>query len=312
MKALPLEEYSERFDDKSRPAVPFSLTLTEAADLSLPRRAPRSHKYTYGRAVLIAGCRGFSGAPVLAANACERAGAGLTHLLVPESIYTVAAARCDGAVVTPLPSGDDGGFSLSAAGALRPVLKTADVCCIGPGLGVGPGSAALAEAVLAYGRCPLILDADALRVCAAQPALLDNYGAPVILTPHEGEFLRMGGRLDDGRLAGALRFTREHPGVILVLKGHGTLVCRGGEAAVNPRGTPAMAKGGSGDVLAGVLAALLAQGFDAWFAARCAVYLHGLAGELAAGKLGEYCVTPSDLTAALPEAFRAVAGQCAT
>ena len=306
MRPLDLSEYSARFGDDSRPSVPFTLSLAEAGDTPLPRRSPRTHKYSYGRALVFGGCPGYSGAPVLAAGACERSGAGLTHLLVPESIYPIAASRCDGAVVTPLSADAFGGFASKAAAAALSAIGNAGSICVGPGLGRGDGAAALVEAILRNGRCPLILDADALAVCAREGGLLAAYPAPVILTPHEGEFARMGGDTSCGRLSGALAYTAAHGDVILILKGHGTLVCRGTEAVVNPTGTPAMAKGGSGDVLAGMLCALCAQGFDAWFSARCAVYLHGLAGEIARDRLGEYCVTPSDLIAALPEAFRAV------
>ena len=152
----------------------------------------------------------------------------------------------------------------------------------------------------------VVLDADALTLCGRDPELLKLCRGPLILTPHEGEFQRLGGNLSSGRLAGALNFTAKHETTILLLKGHGTLICRGREVSVNPSGSPAMAKGGSGDVLCGVLAALLAQGFEPFFAARCAAYLHGLAGDLACEALGEYCVTPSDLIRRLPGAFRAV------
>ena len=306
MRTMDLSEYAARFCDESMPSGPFALSMAEAGDTPLPRRSPHTHKYSYGRVLLFCGCRGYTGAPVLAANACERSGAGLTHLLVPESIYSVAAARCDGAVVTPLPADAFGGFSAKAAETSAALLENADSCCVGPGLGRGEGAAALVETIFRYGRCPLILDADALSICDRDPGLVSAYPAPVILTPHEGEFARMGGDISSGRLAGALAFAAGHSNVILILKGHGTLVCRTGEAVVNPTGTPAMAKGGSGDVLAGMLAALTGQGFDPWSAARCAVFLHGLAGEIARDRLGEYCVAPSDLIASLPEAFRAV------
>lgn len=303
MIPLTLDEYSERFGDESRPETPFSLHLAEVADTPLPRREARTHKYSYGRALLLAGCRGYTGAGVLAANACERSGAGLTHLLVPESIYPIVCARTDGAVVTPMPSDAAGSFALSAETPLLPLLEAADALCVGPGLGTGEEALSLAASAIAQSRCPLVVDADALRVL---DAARKRGPAPVILTPHEGEYARMGGDLSRGRLAGALSFTASRENVILILKGPGTLICRGNEVVVNPTGTPAMAKGGSGDVLSGMLTALLAQGFDPWMAARCAVYLHGLAGEIAAKELGEYCVTPSDLIAALPKAFRAV------
>lgn len=308
MKALSLAQYTARYLDTAEVSPDTRLAETEAADCRLPPRAPRSHKYSYGRALIAAGALGYAGAPVLAANACERAGAGLTRLLVPESIYPIAAARCDGAVVTPLPAAEDGGFALAALAGIEGPLQTADALVLGPGLGAGQARA-LVRAVLSKARCPVVLDADGLNACAEEPALLDACAAPLILTPHEGEFRRLGGDLTHGRLAGALRFTAEHPGLILVLKGYGTLICRGGEIAVNPTGGPAMAKGGSGDVLSGLLGALLCQGFDPWFAARCAAYLHGLAGDLAAKALGEYSLAPSDLIRSLPRAFQTVTGR---
>ena len=247
MNRLSAEHYAEKYGDRGELPIP-ELTETEAADFPLPRRVPHSHKYSYGRALVIAGSRGYSGAPVLAANACERSGAGLTQLLVPESLYPIAAAGCDGAVVTPLPAAESGGVSLAALPAVLERLGKAQACVIGPGLGAGEESRALVHAVLGEARCPLILDADALNACAGEPALLDGCRTPLILTPHEGEFKRLGGDLSRGRLAGALAFTQLHPGLVLVLKGYGTLCCRGTTCSVNPTGGPAMAKGGAGDV----------------------------------------------------------------
>ncbi len=299
MRELSLAQYAEKYRDSlSPPEGDYMLSESEPSDFPLPKRAPITHKYSYGRALVIAGSRGYSGAPALAANACERSGAGLTRLLVPESIYSVAALKVDGAVVTPLEE--------AAAGAIPEVLtylQTASACVIGPGLSAGDGASALVRAVVRNAACPLILDADALTVCAGEPALLRQCRAPLLLTPHEGEFRRLGGDLSEGRLKGALQFTREYPALTLILKGYGTLVCRGGDVTVNPTGGPAMAKGGAGDVLCGILCALLAQGFEPGFAARCGVWLHGLAGDLCAGELGEYSVTPSDLIRRLPQAF---------
>ena len=305
MKTLHPVEYTKQYGDPTGPDCPScELREAEAADYRLPRRNPRSHKYRYGRALLIAGSRGYSGAPVLAANACERSGAGLSWLMVPESIYPIAAARCDGAVVTPLPATAEGGLSEKAWPAILTALGKADACVIGPGLGTEAEARELVKAVLREAECPLVLDADALNACAKEPELLTACRAPLLLTPHEGEFKRLGGDLSEGRLAGARRFCDSHPTLHLILKGYGTLVCRGEEICVNPTGGPAMAKGGSGDVLCGILCALLAQGFAPDFAAGCAVWLHGLAGDLAAAELGEYSLTPSDLIAYLPRAFR--------
>lgn len=310
MRELSLAQYAEKYRDSHVPPEGrCTLAESEASDFRLPKRAPDTHKYSYGRALVIAGSRGYTGAPVLAANACERSGAGLTRLLVPACIYPVAALKVDGAVVTPLEEAADGTASAGAIPEVLAYLQTANACVIGPGLGAGEGVRALVRAVVQNAACPLILDADALTVCAGEPALLRQCRAPLILTPHAGEFRRLGGDLTEGRLAGALQFTREYPNLTLILKGCGTLVCRGGDVSVNPTGGPAMAKGGVGDVLCGILCALLAQGFAPDFAARCGVWLHGLAGELCARELGEYSVTPSDLIRRLPQAFMALQGQ---
>ncbi len=307
MKDLDLQRYREKYlDETERPARLLTFCEAEPSDFPLPKRAPTVHKYSCGRALVIAGARGYSGAPSLAANACERGGAGLTHLMTPESIYPIAAARCDGAVVTPLPATESGQISPEALPRILEHLKKAQACVVGPGLGAGESTKALVMAILREAACPLILDADALTVLAGETALLADCRAPLLLTPHAGEFKRLGGDLSKGRLSGALRFTAEHPNVILILKGCGTLVCRGGDVSVNPTGSPAMAKGGTGDVLCGVLCALLAQGFDPWLAARCAVFLHGRAGELAAEELGEYSLAPSDLIRFLPQAFQSL------
>ena len=310
MKKLGIEEYKRIYGDPDATAEEgFTLDETETEDCRLPKRKANTHKYSYGRALIIGGCVGFSGAPVLAANACERSGAGLTHLMVPESIYAIAAARCDGAVVTPLEADGAGALSAGALDRILPYLNTAAACAVGPGLGQGEGAHRIVEELLRRAACPLILDADALTICGKKPELLTNCKAPVVLTPHEGEFRRLGGNLEGGRLSGARRFTAEHGETILILKGYGTLIASGERVTVNPTGSPAMAKGGSGDVLCGILCALLAQGFEPGFAARAAVYLHGLAGDLACSALGEYSLTPSDLIRFLPEAFKSVCGE---
>lgn len=307
MKHITTAEYHRHFQkDISNHTASCLLFLAEAADYSLPVRDVDSHKYSYGRALIIAGSKGFSGAPVLAANACERSGAGLTQLVVPDTIYMAAASRCDGAVVTPVPATPQGAMSSEALETILPMLARADACVIGPGIGTGEGSEELVSSVIRNADCPLVLDADALTVCGKNTGLFNEARVPLILTPHEGEFKRIGGDLSSGRLTGALKFASEYRKLILVLKGFGSLIAQGGEIVVNPTGGPAMAKGGSGDVLCGILCALMAQGFEPLFSARCGVYLHGLAGDLACREKGEYSVTPSDLIEFLPKAFKSM------
>ncbi len=304
MRSISLEEYIAKTYDACS-LVQEEITLSVIEKPVLPARKPVSHKYSYGRALIIGGSTGFSGAPALTANACERSGAGLTHLMVPESIYPIAALKCDGAVVTPLASGTDGKITADALDTILPVLGKADACAIGPGLGQNEETRMIVESVIQHAGCPLVLDADALAACGTDMRILNTGKVPLILTPHEGEFRKIGGDLSKGRLYGALAFSKEHRKTTLVLKGYGTIVCRDGEASVNMTGGPAMAKGGSGDVLCGVICALLAQGFDPCYAAQCGVYIHGAAGDLAAERLGEYSVTPSDLISCLPETFKA-------
>ena len=205
--------------------------------------------------------------------------------------------------VPPLESGS---FSPESLSAILPLLKKADACVIGPGMGTGASSATIVEAVIRAADCPLILDADALTVCARNRHLLSECHSLVIITPHEGEFTRLGGDLSSGRLSGALSFMSAYLDLILILKGYGTLTVSGEKVTVNPTGGPAMAKGGSGDVLCGILCALLAQGMSPYAAAYNAVYLHGLAGDLACKETGEYSLTPSDIIHFLPKAFQKI------
>ncbi|MBQ3371996.1 MAG: NAD(P)H-hydrate dehydratase [Oscillospiraceae bacterium] len=303
MKNLSLEKYKALYPDRDTDSAGnVKVLLPEKEDLILPPRKNDTHKYSYGRALIVAGSVGFSGAPVLAANACERSGAGLTTLMVPDNIYTIVASRCDGSVVTPLPS-ESGCASPAALDIILPALKRANACVIGPGFGTGNSSAEILAAVIKRAECPLVLDADALTILGRMPDLFSVCRTQLILTPHEGEFRRIGGILEKGRLAGVLHFGQIHPDVILLLKGHGTLICKGDAVSVNPMGNAAMAKGGSGDVLCGILCALLAQGFEPLSAVRRAAWLHGRAGDLARKETGEYSLAPSDLIRFLPKAF---------
>ncbi len=308
MRKISLDELSlfdpRALGDGSLPTV--SLYVTEPGDCRLPRRKEDGHKYEFGRALILAGKRGYSGAAWLAANACEKSGAGLTTLMVPESIYEIAALRCCGTVVQPLPADAEGGFSEDAVRAALDSLQSAGVCLIGPGLGRGRGAEALVMAVLKAATCPVILDADGINILSGHIDEMDSTAYPLLLTPHEGEFRRLGGSTASGRINGLVDFLQNHRARI-ILKGHRSLIAENGSSiTVNPTGGPAMAKGGSGDVLAGMLAGLLAQGLPWDLAARAAVYLHGLCGDLAAAELGEYSVTPDDLLRYLPAAFKSV------
>lgn len=182
-------------------------------------------------------------------------------------------------------------------------LEKADACVIGPGIRTGSDAEKIVAEVVNNSPCPVIIDADALTVCGRDSHLLDACKSKIILTPHEGEFTRIGGDLSRGRLAGAEEYVKKHKNAVLVLKGFGSIVADGENLYVNPTGNPGMAKGGSGDVLCGMMCALIAQKYDPVFSAKCAVYLHGLAGDMACAEKGEYSIIPSDIIDKIPFAF---------
>ncbi len=272
--------------------------------VTLPGRRPDTHKGDYGRILIIGGAVGYTGAPTLCARAAVRAGAGLVYLGVPKPIYEITAVKNDEAMPFPLPADAYGGVSPEAADSVLNRLKGCDVCALGPGMGKGEGTAAIIRAVLESGmEKPLVLDADALNVLKPMLPLLRAYPGPVILTPHGGEFVRLGGENSGDTVAEACRFSTRTGGV-LVLKNHRTVVAfPDGEVYITTHGNPGMAKGGSGDALTGILAAMLGQ-LPLRPAVCAGVHLHGLAGDLCAAHLGEYAMTASDLIETLPEATR--------
>jgi len=270
----------------------------------LPRRASDTNKYDYGRVLIVGGCIGYTGAPTLCARAALRCGAGLVSVGVPEAIYAVTAVKNDEAMPFPLPSAE-GKLARDALPVLLERLEKSDVCVLGPGLGRNDTLTALVQAVVMQSGTPLLLDADALFAVAQDAAVLERARAPIVLTPHDGEFARLAGPDKTGRAEAASDFAVRH-GCTVVRKGPET-VCAfpDGDAAVLRVGNPGMAKGGSGDVLAGMLGALLCQ-MPARDAVQTAVWLHGRAGDLCAGRMGEYAMNPTDVIAALPEVTKPI------
>ena len=271
----------------------------------LPPRRADGHKGTFGKVLIVGGAVGYSGAPYLAAEAAGRSGCGLVSLGVPESLWPVEAARCAGAMPFPLPE-KEGRLSRKALPALLERMAGCDVLALGPGLSRGEAVGGLVRTLLERTARPVVLDADGINALEGHIDSLDGRRDRVtILTPHDGEFVRAGGDLRHGdRVRAARDFAREH-GCVLVLKGHRTLTATpAGNVLVNTTGNSGLAKGGSGDVLTGLIASLLAQGATAVQAAALGVWLHGRAGDLAAERLTPYAMTPEDVIAALPEAFR--------
>jgi NAD(P)H-hydrate epimerase len=284
-------------------------TVTVAEDfarLSLPRRKPDGHKGTFGRLLIVGGSVGFTGAPYLTATAAVRSGCGLVTLGVPEAVWRVEAEKCVSAMPFPLPD-KKGMASYRALQDIQNRLASCDVLALGPGLGRSDDLTKLACALLRETDKPVVLDADGINALAGHMDVLDaRKGRVTILTPHDGEFSRLGGNLSGGRVEAARAFAQAH-GCVLVLKGHRTVTATpAGTALVNTTGNSGLAKGGSGDVLTGVIAALLCQGATPVQAAACGVWLHGRAGDLAAARLTEYGMTPADVARTLPDVFRSL------
>lgn len=269
----------------------------------LPTRRADAHKGDFGRVLVVAGSRGMSGAAILCGSAALRGGAGLVTVACPSEIYPIVAAGNPCYMTLPLSDDDDA--------PLLDAVSKADVVVVGPGLGRAPVADARVSKLLSMAK-RLLLDADALNSIAASQGILTRLTGECILTPHPGEFARLTGQssteIQTRREEAAVEFAGKF-GVVLVLKGYGTLVCQGQRLYRNTTGNPGMATGGTGDVLSGLIGALWGQALSAFDAATLGVHLHGLAGDLARDALGETSLTAADLLDYLPRAFVAHAGK---
>ena len=268
----------------------------------LPDRNPWGHKGNFGKLLLLCGSRGYTGAAFFAAMGALRAGAGLVFLGVPESIYGIEAVKFNEPVIFPLP--DAGGrLSADAVPEILTRLPQMDAVLVGPGLGQSEGTLAVVRVVLEKAECPVVVDADGINVLSAHRDLLRGRKLPTILTPHDGEFARLGGVIGEDRMAAAAALAEEL-GCVVLLKGHETCITDGTDGYLNPTGNPGMAVGGSGDVLAGVITALLGAGLPPLEAAACGAWLHGAAGDRCAAELGQYGMLPTDMLSALPRLMK--------
>lgn len=272
---------------------------------ALPARPADGHKGTFGKVCLLGGSVGYTGAPVLCAGAAVRSGCGLVYLGVPECVWQIAAAKCLCAMPFPLPE-KDGALALSGEADFRRRAEGCDAVAIGCGMGRSADSDALTRRLLTLPQ-PLVLDADGINALSGHIDTLScRHGLTTVLTPHDGELARIGGDMTAPRESSAAAFAARH-GVCLVRKGHRTVIAApDGRLAVNTTGSDGMAKGGSGDVLTGLLTGLLAQGVEPFAACCCAVWLHGRAGDLAAEEKGHRGMTPADMIEKLPYALKEV------
>ena len=268
----------------------------------LPDRPDWGHKGTFGKVLLLCGSRGFTGAAYLSAMGALRCGAGLVYLGVPESIYAIEAVKLNEPVVFPLPD-EAGKLSADAIPEILDKLPQMNAVLIGPGLGQSDGTVAVVQAVLGNAACPVVVDADGINLLAQHKDVVRGRTNPTVLTPHDGEIQRLGGVIGEDRMAAAAEMARDL-GCIVLLKGHRTCITDGQAGYRNVTGNPGMAVGGSGDVLAGMITALLGQKISPLEAAAVAAWLHGAAGDACAEKLGQYAMLPTDMLEELPRLLK--------
>ncbi len=277
------------------------LTQPQVLDM-LPDRDPWGHKGSFGKLLLLCGSRGYTGAAYFAAMGALRCGAGLVYLGVPESIYTIEAVKLSEPVILPLPE-EGGKLSAAAIPAVLELLPRMDGVLLGCGMGVSQGTLAVTKAVLEHAACPVIVDADGINVLSGHKDILRGRKGPTVLTPHDGEFARLGGKVGQDRMSSAAALARDL-GCTVLLKGHRTCITDGSACYRNTTGNPGMATGGSGDVLAGMITALVGQRVEPIRAAALGAWLHGAAGDRCAQRLGQYAMLPSDMLEELPRLLK--------
>jgi len=280
----------------------------------LLRRKLKSHKRDFGHIFILAGSARFSGAAVLASSACMRAGAGLVTIGIPKSLNSSLIKIKPLEVMTlPLPETKESSLSLNAYRKIIEFLKNIDILVIGPGLSQNSSTQNLVRKLILEIDKPMVIDADGINALVGHLPLLKRIPSTAnrlskIFTPHPGEMARLLNKTIDEiqrkRKIIAINFSREY-NVIVVLKGYRTVVCSPkGNFYINKTGNPGMATGGSGDVLTGMIAAFLGQGLNPFSAAKYAVYLHGLAGDLAVREKTQVCMIASDIIKKIPEAIK--------
>ena len=277
---------------------------------NLPARPDNAHKGTMGTLCSITGSYGFSGAAVLSAKAALRSGVGLHYQVIPEPVYPVFASSVYESVCVPVRGNTLGTVAPTDTDAILNTLSRATAVLIGCGMGNTSATAEVLRTVVRNSEVPVVIDADGINALSQHMNILNEQNAPLILTPHIKEFSRLTG-LDvpdiiEHQSEVAEEFSLAHPDTVLVLKSHRTVIAENGVLYRNTAGNSGMAKGGSGDVLAGIIASLAAQGATPFDAAIMGVHIHALAGDLAAEKHGRTSMLPSDIIDSLGEVFKRI------
>jgi len=288
------------------------LTHEEMASL-IPRRERISHKGTYGRLLVLAGSRGYTGAAALVCQGALRAGAGLVYLGVPRSLNPIFETKLTETITIPLDETPAATLAASNLQRIKNLIKDIDAVVIGPGISTAADTATLVKKLLDVIEIPIILDADGLNCLKGETESLRFCKSPLIVTPHPGEMARLiggtVGKIMVNPWETASEFARKN-GVITVLKGAPTTIAEpGGGLFVNIKGNSGMASAGTGDVLAGMLGGFIVQGIEALDAAKLSVFMHGFAGDIAVEKYGPHSLIATDLIAAIPHVFKRLSGK---
>ncbi len=301
---IPSWVWEEKFNIKRE-----LLTIPYVKSIFPSKRDPQSHKGDFGRVLIIAGSRGFTGAAALTSLGALRIGAGLVYLAVPESLIDILEAKLTEVIKIPV-SESDGAFDIKSFLDLKEHIERSDVVVLGPGIGTSLPTKVFVHELLEKIDKPIVIDADGLNCLLGNLDLLKKYKGSIVITPHPGEMARLMGiktsEVQENRLDIAERFSSEY-NVTLVLKGARTIISSpDGRTYINPTGNPGMATGGTGDVLTGMIGGLMAQGLDPVEASCIAVFLHGLSGDIVSSKKGELPLIASDLLDFISEAIREV------
>ena len=269
----------------------------------LPERNSYAHKGDFGKVLLLCGSVGYTGAAYLAAMGALRSGAGLVYLGVPESIYGIEATKLNVAIVFPLPE-ENGMLCAKALPKITELLPKMDAVLIGCGMGLSQGTLEVLSAILESAECPVVVDADGINLLSKHKSLLRGRKGSTVLTPHDGEFARLMGKMPSEDRTSAAADAANEMGCVMLLKGHETRISDGTVCYRNRTGNPGMAVGGSGDLLAGIIVSLIGQGMSAITATAVAAWLHGAAGDRCAQELGQYGMLPTDMLLALPRLMK--------
>lgn len=269
----------------------------------ISKRNKNTHKGDYGRALIIGGSRGMTGSMFLSSRACMKTGVGLLYTLVPESLENILSVKLTEEIIK-IGRSSEGYFTDEALEDILKASKNMDAIAIGPGMGNNMVNTYLIGEIIKNIRVPLVIDADGINSISRDLSLFSNKNSEIIITPHPGELSRLLDipieEIQKNRIYYS-KYTSKKYNIIVVLKGYETIVCSGDEIYINNTGNPGMATAGSGDVLTGIITSFAAQGVEAFDASKLGVYVHGLAGDLAAQSNGEFSMMASDILNVIPD-----------